>query len=227
MLIRTRKLWHCPWEAPAMSDLEGKSVVITGAGNGIGAAYARAAAAAGAQVIVNDIVAQDAEAMAQLIRRAGGRAVAQPGDIRSPSAAAALIDRCIAEFGAITGLVNNAAISRANTAWEAKADDFRAMLEVNVMGLFHCGQAALKPMMAQGSGSIINITSGAHTGQPTLGCYGATKGAVASLTYAWAGELRESGIRVNAVSPVGMSRMGNNPGLPPAEANAPAVLDRK
>lgn len=207
-----------------MSGLEGKSVVITGAGNGIGAAYARAAAAAGAQVVVNDINAEAAHAMVDQIRRAGDRAIAQPGDIRSPDAAAALIKRCIAEFGAIDGLVNNAAISRADTAWEAKADDLRAMLEVNVLGLFHCGQAALGAMMAQGSGSIINITSGAHTGQPTLGCYGATKGAVASLTYTWAGELRDHGVRVNAVSPVGMSAMGSIPGLPPAEANAPAVL---
>lgn len=208
-----------------MNRLQGKAVVITGAGQGIGAAYAREAAAAGAHVVVNDIDAEAAEAIVAQIRIVGGTAVAHPADVRDPHAATALIQRCISEFGTLSGLVNNAAICLGEPIGNSNVEQLRAMLDVNVVGVFNCARAALDPMLAQGDGSIVNITSGAQTGQSGLSLYGATKGAVASLTYAWAGELRGRGVRVNAVSPVGSSPMSNfNDKLPPPEANAPAVL---
>jgi NAD(P)-dependent dehydrogenase (short-subunit alcohol dehydrogenase family) len=208
-----------------MADLKGKSVVITGAGQGIGAAYARAAASAGAKVVVNDINRETAEAVAQEIRKEGGTAVAEPQDVRDPKAAEALIRRCIDEFGAITGLVNNAALFVTGPFESETVDHLRALLETNVVGLFNCGRAAVGPMLRQGEGSIVNITSGAQTGQTGLSTYGATKGAVASLTYGWAAELRGRGVRVNAVSPMASSPMSNfNPHLPAPETNAPPVL---
>lgn len=207
-----------------MNGLEGHAVVVTGAGAGIGAAYARAIAAAGGAVIVNDIDPRMAEEVAARIRASGGTATAFAGDVADAQQATALIAACIDAFGKITGLVNNAAILRAAPLESADLADLRAMLEVNVVGVFNCARAAVGPMLAQGYGSIVNITSGAHAGQPALGGYGASKGAVASFTYGWAGELDGRGVRVNAVSPIGATAMSSQPNLPPPEANAPAVL---
>jgi NAD(P)-dependent dehydrogenase (short-subunit alcohol dehydrogenase family) len=209
-----------------MTALSGEAVVITGAGAGIGAACARATAEARAQVVVNDVNAAAAEAVAAEIRSMGGSAVAQPGDISRPENAEALINRCIAEFGFISGLVNNAGICRWARLEEATLDDVRRMFEVNVFGAFNCARAAVGPMLSRGRGSIVNITSGAQMGMEALGGYGATKGAVASFTYGWSGELSQRGVRVNAVSPMAVTAMApaGLPGHPPPEANAPIVL---
>lgn len=208
-----------------MTDLVGHSVVITGAGRGMGAAYARAAAALGAKVIVNDLDADVAEQVVTEIRNAGGMAVAAVEDIRDPKAAERVIQRCVDEFGSITGLVNNAAIFTQALFAEESVEALRALIDVNMIGLFNTSRAAVGRMLAQGRGSIINITSGAQTGQNGLSSYGATKGAVASFTYAWAGELQNSGVRVNAISPMAATRMSHDiPNLPPPEANIPPVM---
>jgi NAD(P)-dependent dehydrogenase (short-subunit alcohol dehydrogenase family) len=223
-----------------MAGLDGKAIVITGSGRGIGAATARAAALEGAKVVINDIIAENAEAVAAEIRAAGGQAVAQPGDVSRPETAEALVQRCIAEFGVITGLVNNAAILRPGRLHELTLKDLRDSLDANVVGVFNCAKAAVGPMLAQGAGSIVNITSGAHTGQDDLSIYGATKGAVASFTYVWAGEYAGTGVRVNAISPMAMGAMNQNMAalqksrgiatppatfnMPPPEANPPAIL---
>jgi NAD(P)-dependent dehydrogenase (short-subunit alcohol dehydrogenase family) len=209
-----------------MAGLDGEAVVITGAGQGLGAAYARAAAAHGAAVVVNDLNAATAEATAAGIRQAGGRAVAHPCDIRDPAAAEALIGRCVSEYGFISGLVNNAGVLH-EVPFEAETvENLRAHLEVNVIGLFNCARAAVGPMLARGRGSIVNATSGAQTGQVGRTTYGASKGAVASFTYGWAGELKDRGVRVNAISPMAATPMsaGHSNGLPAPEVNAPVVL---
>jgi NAD(P)-dependent dehydrogenase (short-subunit alcohol dehydrogenase family) len=209
-----------------MTALSGEAVVITGAGAGIGAACARAAGAAQAQVVVNDINTAAAEAVAAQIRAAGGRAVAQPGDVSRPESAEALVKRCIAEFGFISGLVNNAGICLWGQLEEANFEDVRRMIEVNVFGVFNCARAAVGPMLSRGRGSIVNITSGAQAGMKALGAYGASKGAIASFTYCWAAELKDRGVRVNAVSPMAVTAIASAdlPDHPPPEANAPIVL---
>jgi NAD(P)-dependent dehydrogenase (short-subunit alcohol dehydrogenase family) len=208
-----------------MRDLEGQSVVITGAGGGLGKAYATAAARLGAQIVVNDVNCDAAESVAADIRRAGGVAVAEPCDIRDPTASGALIQRCITEFGSIAGLVNNAGVFFNEPFDQTSLDHLRLLLDVNVVGTFNCARAALGPMLQQGRGSIINVTSGAHTGQPGLSSYGASKGAVASFTYGWACDLRDTGIRVNAVSPLAFTPMARDlPHLPPPETNVGPVL---
>jgi NAD(P)-dependent dehydrogenase (short-subunit alcohol dehydrogenase family) len=163
--------------------------------------------------------------VAEEIRGAGGRAVAEVRDVRDPAEAEALIARCLSEFGAVTGLVNNAGVCLQTLFEESSLEVLRETLEVNVIGVFNCARAAVGPMLRQGRGSIVNIISGAQTGQPMLSLYGASKGAVASFTYAWAEELRGRGIRVNAVSPMASTAMSNfAPHLPPPEANSPPVM---
>lgn len=225
--------------------LEGKAVVITGAGRGIGAACARGIGRQGARVVVNDIDAEEAEETAQAIVAEGGTAIACAGDISNWDDAGRLVDSCISAFGRIDGLVNNAALYHIGGVDALDPVISRALVEVNVLGPIHCTGHAVKPMLAQGSGSIVNVVSGAHMGMRGMGIYGATKGAVASMVYTWALELEGSGVRVNALSPFGATdilensvrqlekRYGVAPeatGLPPStvqiqppEANSPVV----
>jgi NAD(P)-dependent dehydrogenase (short-subunit alcohol dehydrogenase family) len=216
-----------------VNALTGKAVVITGAGRGLGAAYANLAAREGAAVVVNDVDAEQAREVVAGIEAAGGRAVADASDISTWDGAGALIAHCVDAFGAIDGLVNNAGIFRLAGPVDQDPADFRAVIEVNLLGTAYCGLHAIRAMKR---GSIVNVTSGAHAGSADMGAYGASKGGVTSLTYCWAVDLAGSGIRVNAVSPNAQTRMAEafekhlgeraqkqNIGKP-AEQNAPAVV---
>jgi NAD(P)-dependent dehydrogenase (short-subunit alcohol dehydrogenase family) len=220
-----------------MNVLQDKAVVITGSGKGIGAACAKGAARQGAVVVVNDID-DSAHETVKAIHAEGGSAVACLADVCKWDEAGRLIDCCIDEFGKIDGLVNNAALYT-----QARIDEFeprsaRAQVEVNVLGPMFCTAHAVKHMLKQGRGSIVNVVSGAHMGMPAMGVYGATKGAAASMVYTWAMELAGTGVRVNALSPFGRTRIGgltdemlqNNPQLAkayaemqPPEANSPVL----
>lgn len=188
--------------------LEGKAVVVTGAGRGLGEAFAVHAARAGAAVVVNDVDADLAEATAANIRHHGGRAVASGHDVRDPEHAEDLVGLCTTSFGAIDGLVNNAAVNHEALPWEDDVARVRTLVETNVLGVLYTGMAAARAMVDAGrGGSIVNISSGASLGQRKLGAYAASKGAVASLTYSWALDMEEAGIRVNAVCPLAHTRM--------------------
>ncbi|GGM54602.1 SDR family NAD(P)-dependent oxidoreductase [Dactylosporangium sucinum] len=219
-----------------MSVLEGKAVVVTGAGQGLGAAYALLAAAEGAAVVVNDVDAGLAAAVVERIRSAGGRAEAAVGTVATWEGAGAIVDRCVEAFGAIDGLVNNAGIFRLAHPAEQDPAEFARVVEVNLLGSAYCGLHAIRAMLPRGRGSIVNVTSGAHAGSAAMGAYGASKGGVASLTYCWAADLAGTGVRVNAVSPNAHTRMadafeaylgaaaqGQNLHKSP-EQNAPAVI---
>ncbi len=220
-----------------MGMLEGKAVVITGSGRGIGAACAMGAALQGASVVVNDVEADVAEASAEAIRAAGGKAIACPADITDWQEAGRLIETCTQTYGRIDGLVNNAGLFHMNKAWDFDPDAARALIEVNVLGAMHCAGRAVKAMVAQGSGSIVNVVSGAHMGIDSLGIYGASKGAVASMVYCWAVDLAGTGVRINGLSPFGNTRMAEHTSayrrsigavdrsskFQPAEANSPLV----
>lgn len=211
--------------------LEGKAVLITGAGRGLGRAYALHAASEGARVAVNDVDAPEADAVAAEIDAAGGTAIAAPGSVDDWDTAAALVARCVAAFGAIDGLVNNAAVIHTCPPWEETEARLRRIVDVNVLGPLFCTVHAVRAMREQGrGGSIVNVTSGAHLGLPDLAAYGATKGAAVGLTYGHALDLAGSGIRVNAISPVGLTRMTERwrfndvtPPPPPPERIAPLV----
>jgi len=193
--------------------LQGRSVIVTGAGRGLGRAYATAIAAAGASVVVNDIDAAAARQTAAEIGEAhAGRVTASAHDITDPDQAAAMVELCRRSFGGLDGLVNNAGLFYMAPPDEEDPARARSLLAVNVLGVLNCGLAAIPHFVAAGRGVIVNIISGAALGLPGMSTYGASKGAVLSLTRCWALDLARHGVRVCGLSPVALTRM--NEGLP-------------
>jgi NAD(P)-dependent dehydrogenase (short-subunit alcohol dehydrogenase family) len=216
--------------------LENKAVAVTGAGQGIGEASALLAASLGASVLVNDIDAAAAARVAVAINERGGRAYAHAADISQWSSGQALVDACLERFGRLDGLVNNAGLFKIASLMESTAMDFTETLAVNLIGAASCAQAAAAHMLERKSGAIVNVVSGAQCGMIGLGAYGASKGALASLTYSWALELVNTGVRMNAVSPMANTQMAHKTRaylsalaiplpdtVPPASANAPVI----
>lgn len=191
-----------------LRDLQDRAVVVTGAGRGLGEAFATHLAQAGAAVVVNDVDEEMARRVAENIRKHGGRAVASGHTVTDPEQARAIAELCVTEFGSIDGLVNNAGLNYEALPWQEDPDRVRELVEVNVLGVMYMGIAVVRAMIEQGrGGAIVNVSSGASLGQRKLGVYAASKGAVASLTYSWALDLEECGIRVNAICPLAHTRM--------------------
>lgn len=179
--------------------LEGRSALVTGGGRGIGEGIARRLAEAGARVALVDREAEPAGAVA---REIGGLAIV--GDVRSEADAHAAVARVDAEFGGPDILVNNAGITGlAQLSWTLPSEEFRRVMEVNVLGPFHLCKAALPGMLARGYGRILNVASIAgKEGNPTLAPYSASKAAVIAMTKAIAKEVAGKGdLTVNAISP--------------------------
>jgi NAD(P)-dependent dehydrogenase (short-subunit alcohol dehydrogenase family) len=130
-----------------------------------------------------------------------------PADLSDWAQAERLIDAVVEAYGVIDGLVNNAALCRMTSMEESDHQMWTQLIGINILGTAACGQRAARYMLEQGSGAIVNVTSGAQYGMEGTSAYGATKGAVASLTYAWAVELGPRGVRVNAISPQADTRM--------------------
>jgi NAD(P)-dependent dehydrogenase (short-subunit alcohol dehydrogenase family) len=194
-----------PW--PQEGVLAGRAVVVTGAARGLGRAYALDAAAAGAAVVVNDVDAAEVEAVVGEVCDTGARAIPAVADVADPAQAEGLIDACVGAFGRIDGLVNNAGLYHESVPWEESAERVRRAVEVNVLGAMYCLAAAARVMRASGGGSIVIASSGGLFGFPTVSTYGATKGALLSLTWSAALDLEECGVRVNAISPKAITRM--------------------
>lgn len=190
-----------------MDMLSGKAVVVTGAGRGLGRAFALHAAQAGASVVVNDVDGELAEQTAEDIVAQGGTAVVSDHTVSDPEQASAIIRLSLDEFGRLDGLVNNAGLNYEEVSWQDDPARMKEIIEVNVLGVMYCGVAAAEAMAANGGGSIVNMSSGASLGQRKLAAYSASKGAVSSLTYSWALDMEEVGIRVNAVCPLAHTRM--------------------
>lgn len=187
-----------------MSDaaLEGRRVVVTGAGLGLGAVYAEMAAAHGAAVLVNDLDAELAASTAERIAAAGGRARPFAADVSDWESAHRIVDACVGEFGGIDGLINNAGILGRVRPIHEEQQNARRTIEVNVLGtLYVAAHAAREMVAARAGGVILNVSSGAQCGLVLQGTYCASKGAVATYTYSWSRDLLEHGIRVNAIAP--------------------------
>jgi NAD(P)-dependent dehydrogenase (short-subunit alcohol dehydrogenase family) len=165
------------------------------------------ASLAGAAVVVNDVEADLAEQVAANIRSAGGRAVASSHTVADAGEAEKIVGLCQSEFGRVDGLVNNAGVNYEMLPWDDDPATIKETVEVNLLGVIYTGMAAMRVMREQGTGSIVNVSSGAFLGQRKLATYSATKGAVASLSLSWALDLEAEGIRVNAVCPLAHTRM--------------------
>ena len=182
-------------------SLTGGSVLVTGAGSGIGAAIAYEVAMAGARVAVNDLVAERAQETCAHIAAHGGTADAVAGDVSTLGGARAVVDRAVAVMGALSGLCNNVGIVKGGPLESLTADDWKRVFEVDVDTAFYCSQVALPSLRASG-GAIVNTSSlVAFHPAPFAGAYNAAKAALASLTQQMALEWGPDGIRANAVAP--------------------------
>ncbi len=191
-----------------MGIVDGKCVVVTGAGRGIGKGHASVLAAEGASVVVNDVDLAEAQAAVAEIEAAGGRALANGDDIGSRKGCESVIARCVSEFGRIDAVINNAGIVRDRSLLKMTDEEFDDVFRIHAKSTFWCTQTAAIRMREQGGGgSIVNTTSGAHMGNFGQTNYAGAKGAIASMTYTWALELARYGIRVNCISPAATTRM--------------------
>ncbi len=186
-----------------MSELQGKVAVVTGASRGIGRAIALELARQGAAVVANyHRSAEAAEAVVQAIRELGGQAEAFQADVSQEEQAKALISFAQKTFGGVHILVNNAGITRDQLLLMLKPEDWDVVIRTNLYGTFYCTKAALRPMMRQRYGRIINITSVAGLiGNPGQTNYSASKAGQIGFTKALAKEVASRNITVNAVAP--------------------------
>lgn len=181
--------------------LEGKVVAITGASSGIGAASATELARAGAAVALAARRADRIEALAQEIEAAGGSALAVPTDVSDEGQARAFVAAAVERFGGLDGLVNNAGVMLLGPVDGADTEEWRRMVDVNLLGLLYCTHAAL-PALRERGGDVVNVSSvaGRHA---TAGAavYNLTKFGVTAFSEALRQEVAHAGVRVTCVEP--------------------------
>jgi NAD(P)-dependent dehydrogenase (short-subunit alcohol dehydrogenase family) len=217
-----------------MGRLNGKVAIVTGAGGGLGRSHALALAAEGATVIVNNRISRDgppsAELVADEIGALGGRALADTASVGDWAAMGALVERAVSEYGRLDIVVNNAGV----LVWEMIADTGEAaydeLMAINVKGTFaltHHACAYWREAAERGeqvSGRIINTVSGIGLfGFARGGVYGASKGAILSLTNVTAMEMRRYGVTANAIWPE--ARAGTSKGIFPGAPEDPGAFD--
>jgi NAD(P)-dependent dehydrogenase (short-subunit alcohol dehydrogenase family) len=186
--------------------LDGRTVVVTGAGGGMGRGIAEAVAEAGAQVVVGDLALDGVKETARRIETGGGHAAPLVLDVTDPESVATAIAQSVRSFGRVDGWVNNAGVLRMDAALDLAAADWEAQMRVNVSGLFSCCQIVARQLIAQGEGgAIVNVASNAgKVGYPNMAGYNAGKAAVINLTRSLAAEWAPHRINVNAVCPGGV-----------------------
>jgi NAD(P)-dependent dehydrogenase (short-subunit alcohol dehydrogenase family) len=182
-------------------DFRDRVSVVTGAGKGIGKQIAIAFAKAGAHVVLAGRHRESLEATANECI-GGGRTIVLPADVQSVADVATMIDRTHHEFGCVDILINNSGINRRGPSVDVTEEDWDAIFDTNVKGMFFACQAAAKIMMPRRSGKIVNIASiVSHFGLGSNVPYASSKGAVLQLTRSLALEWAHHGLNVNAVGP--------------------------
>jgi len=195
----------------------GLRVIVTGAGRGIGRAYAVLLASRGAKVAVVDLGASTdgssvesedpAASVVAEIEATGGTAIAIRADVSTAAGAQSVVDQAVGAFGGVDALINNAGIVRVASWLEVPAEEFQRHLDVHYFGTLWMCKAAWPHLQASGTGRIVNTVSGAMLGNPMMVHYGSSKGAVFGLTRNLALEGLMVGIKVNAVAPGAGTRM--------------------
>lgn len=191
-----------PGYVGALFDLHGRVAVVTGAGSGLGAAISIGYAQAGVTVVLADLNDDAARTTAGTIEAQGGVAHVRHLDVTSKAEVDALADAVAEEFTRVDILLNSAGTAFRSPAEDFPEDRFDFVLDLNLKGTYLCCQAFGRKMLAQGSGSIINLGSiGSFIGYPWASAYLASKGGVLGITRGLALEWRDRGVRVNAIGP--------------------------
>lgn len=182
-------------------SVEDRVALITGGGTGIGRGAALVLAEHGANVVLAGRRPDPLESTAKEVQAVGRRALAVPADVTDSDACRSLVDITMNEFGRIDILVNCAGGAETKSILKWPDDDFENVLALNFKAVWHLSKAVAKPMMAQGKGSIVNISSGASLlAMPQAAPYGAAKAAVNNLTGSMAAAWAKKGVRVNAIA---------------------------
>ncbi len=219
-------------------DLQGKTVVITGAGGGIGRALASEFARSGADLALLDVNSETLQETAQLCSHNGVTARSYVASTSDEKQTIEALDRVVADFGRLDGLVNNAGIVKdamlikvrdGEIVGKMTLEQWQAVLDVNLTGVFLCGREAAERMIElRSAGVIVNISSISKAGNTGQTNYSAAKAGVAAMTVTWARELARHQIRVAAVAP-GFIRTPMVAGMKPdalAKVTAPVPLGR-
>ncbi len=184
-------------------SVEGKVTIVTGGGTGIGESIAKEFAARGAPVLIASRNAEHLGPVREAIRKAGGKCEMAICDVRQADQCDAMVEAAVKAFGRLDVLINNHGASITTPSLDLSPNGWRAVVGINLDGVFFCARAAARQFIKQGGGGcIINIssTAGVH-GSPTMLPYGAAKAGVINLTVSHAGEWGHHGIRVNCIVP--------------------------
>ena len=184
-------------------ELEGRVVLVTGAGQGMGRSVARHLASMGASVVTNDLNPNTAEDAAGELRSRGSAALGIPADVTDASAVKRMVEQVLGRYGAIHILVNNAGILYPTAVADISEPEWDRVIDVNLKGTFLCSQAVLPAMQEAGWGRIVNFSSSAGKNISTVGGahYTAAKAGILGFTRHLAKEVAANGITVNAVCP--------------------------
>lgn len=222
-----------------MDRLEGKVAFITGAARGQGRTHAVRLAAEGADIIAVDICAgvdsvklkpateEDLDETSRLVEKQDRRIVARVADVRDLGGLQAAFDAGVAELGRVDVVVANAGVMNAAWSWEMTSEQWQAVIDVNLTGVFNTAKVAIPTMIAQAQGGSIIMTSSVAGlyGQPFTANYTAAKHGVVGLARCLANELAEHSIRVNSIHPTGVNtEMYNEPDLFPLVETRPETL---
>jgi len=179
----------------------GKTAIVTGGANGIGAAVASRLCREGANVAIVDVDRDAAEATVARLRAAGGAAMAWQADVTDETAVTTMVARTVEAFGGVHMLVNNAGFTRDMRVTKMRVDDWDAVVDVIIKGAFLCTRAVLPHMSEQRWGRIVNISSRAYLGNPGQANYSTAKAGLIGFTRAMSLEAGRSFVTVNAVAP--------------------------